>query len=164
MAEIERKWLLRTVPMQPADRKFWVEQFYLSTEPEVRLRRYKCHGGSNDGHVFCMMTVKGEGTLVREEVETDVPIDFYDAVRDKIDSEPIQKHFLYYDMVGKSGYDVQISVVLNGKDSFVYAEVEFPTEKEARKYEFPWSDLVIKEITEDSNYKMKNLWKKINNK
>lgn len=155
--EIERKWLLRTLPMRPANRKYWIEQFYISTEPEIRLRRCMPNGNYENEKPF-VMTYKGNGSLSREEVETAVSEDFYEKMRDIVDLDPIQKHFLTYDDI--DGHMVEISVILND-EKFVYAEVEFQSEDEANAYQFPWPELVVEEVTDNPDYKMKNYWKRI---
>lgn len=155
--EIERKWLLRTLPMRPANRKYWIEQFYLSLEPEVRLRRCMPNG-NYENDVPYRMTLKGNGTLSRTEVETAVTEQFYQDALDMVNLDPIQKHFLTYDNV--NGHTIEISVILND-EKFVYAEVEFQSEEEAMAFEFPWPDIVIEEVTDNPDYKMKNYWKRI---
>lgn len=154
--EIERKWLLRKLPMKSPDRKYWVEQFYVSLEPEVRLRRCVPNGPYPD-KVPYRLTIKGSGDLSREEIETTVSEDFYNQTLNFVNKEPIQKHHLNYDV---DGYEVSIAVILND-EKFIYAEVEFASKEDALKYEFPWPDIVEKEITSDSSYKMKNYWKRI---
>lgn len=155
--EIERKWLLRKLPMRPADRKYWIEQFYVSVDPEIRLRRCMPNGEYENTKPF-VMTLKGNGSLAREEVETLITQEFYEQTLDMVNLDPIQKHFLTYDNV--NGHMVEISVILND-EKFVYAEVEFASEEEALKFEFPWPDIVEKEVTDDPSYKMKNYWKRI---
>lgn len=153
MMEIERKWLLREIPPNPitfAD----VEQFYVSIDPEVRLRKWESNGAL--GYV---LTIKGNGTLVRDEIETDVSEQFYNDTLKFIDKEPIRKAFYIYQ--SNDGKEIDVSHVLNGK-GFIYAEVEFRSIKAASDYEFPWPNIVIKEITEDKNYKMKNIWNGMN--
>ena len=154
--EIERKWLLRTVPPVPPDSKTWVNQFYLSLNPEVRLRSAKEQDSADSNWKF-FITIKGEGTLAREEVETAIDGKFYLEALDLKNCRELHKYYLVYN---KDGAKVEVSVILNSP-SFVYAEVEFNTVTEAMKYEFPWPDLVIEEVTENPEYKMKNYWKKI---
>lgn len=154
--EIERKWLLRKLPMQKPDAKYWIEQFYVSLEPEIRLRRCMPNG-DYENKVPYRMTLKGDGTLSREEVETAVTEEFYQQALDMINLDPIQKHYLKYNV---DGYVIEIGVILND-EKFIYAEVEFDSEEEAKNYEFPWPDLVEKEITYDPSYKMKNYWRRI---
>lgn len=155
--EIERKWLLRGLPQREADAKYWVEQFYVCLKPEIRLRRERPNGDYENKCPF-VMTLKGDGLLSRIEIETPVTEKFYEEVKDFMNLEPIQKHWLSYKV---NGYEVGISVLLN-KDGFIYAEVEFPSKEEAVTFEFPWPELVIEEVTMDSNYKMKNYWQKLN--
>ena len=42
----------------------------------------------------------------------------------------------------------------------MYAEVEFETEEDADNYVFPWPELIIREVTNEKEYKMKNYWKR----
>ena len=154
--EIERKWLLRTVPPVSPDSKVWVNQFYISTEPEVRLRSVKDQD-SADAKWQYFITIKGDGTLAREEIETSIDGKFYLEALDLKNCQEIHKSFLVYNKEGKK---VEVSVVLN-TPSFVYAEVEFNTITEAMKYQFPWPNIVMEEVTENPDYKMKNYWKKI---
>lgn len=154
--EIERKWLLRQLPKKPADAKYWIEQFYVSTSPEVRLRRC-VPNGDYENKVPYRITIKGEGDLSRIEIQNTVSQDFYEQALDFINLEPIQKHHLEYNV---DGYKIEIAVVLN-LDPFVYAEVEFDSEEEAKNYKFPWPELVEEEITNDESYKMKNFWKRV---
>lgn len=154
--EIERKWLLRILPMKVSDAKYWVDQFYLSTEPEIRLKR--CYPNSNYANKPPFyMTIKSDGNLSREEIETPVTEEFYYQALDFVNQEPIFKNCLVYYI---DGHKVEIAVILND-EKFIYAEVEFESEEEANAYQFPWPDLVEKEVTNDPEYKMKNYWKRI---
>ena len=152
--EIERKWLLRTVPPVPPDSKTWVSQFYLSLDPEVRLRCAKGRASADNKY---FITIKSDGSLAREEVETTVDEDFYLRALDLKNCTELHKHCLTYTVGDKK---VEVDVILN-QPALVCAEVEFNTVIEAMKYEFPWPDLVIEEVTENPEYKMKNYWKKI---
>ena len=154
--EIERKWLLRQLPARPADSKYWIEQFYVSLEPEIRLRRCKPNGDYENTKPL-VMTLKGNGTISREEVEIPITEEFYEKTLDMVNLDPIQKHFLKF---FENGHVIEVSVILND-EKFVYAEVEFPSEAEANAYQFPWPDLVEREVTDDPNFKMKNYWKRI---
>lgn len=154
--EIERKWLLRRVPSMKPQTSKWVNQFYVSTEPEIRLRSTRSRDSADDWKYF--LTIKGEGLLSREEVE--VPIDgkSYLLAWDLCNCKEVHKNFMMYHEGDK---DIEVSVILDHPD-FIYAEVEFESEDEANSYEFPWPDIVEKEITYDPEYKMKNYWKRIN--
>ena len=151
MMEIERKWILQKVPTEfRLVRNTQMEQFYVSTNPEVRLRH---NPASNEPF---RITVKGEGTLSREEIETKVSENFYNKLKDFVGKPSIKKD---YSIFNCGGYPLAVSVVDNG--AFIYAEVEFESEEQARNYELPIADAV--EVTYDSNYKMKNYWLRTRN-
>lgn len=154
--EIERKWLLRTVPSEAPYSKAWVNQFYLSLEPEVRLRSVKDQASANSNWNY-FITVKGDGTLAREEIETTIDGGFYLQALNLKNCQEVHKSFLKY---YKDGKEIEVSVVLD-RPMFVYAEVEFETVTEAMEYKFPWPDLVLDEVTDNPDYKMKNYWKSI---
>lgn len=141
--------------MVPADEKFWMEQFYVSLEPEVRLRRKKANG-DYPVDIPYRMAIKGNGSLSRIEIQTPVEEDFYNQALDFVNEEPIQKHTLIYHV---DGHEIGIAVVLN-VEPFTYAEVEFESEEEANGYQFPWPDIVIREVTDEPEWKMKNYWKR----
>lgn len=149
--EIERKWILKRVPTEfKLVRNSQVEQFYVSTNPEVRLRY---NPASSEPF---RITVKGEGTLSREEIETEISEDFYNQLKDFVNKPPIKKD---YSIFNCGGYPLAVSIVDNG--AFIYAEIEFETEEQARSYQLPIDDAV--EVTEKSEYKMKNYWLKTRN-
>lgn len=151
MMEIERKWILQKVPTEfRLVRNTQMEQFYVSTNPEVRLRH---NPASNEPF---RITVKGEGTLSREEIETKVSENFYNKLKDFVGKPPITKD---YSIFNCGGYPLAVSVVDNGV--FIYAEVEFESEEQARNYQLPIDDAV--EVTDNPEYKMKNYWLRTRN-
>jgi hypothetical protein len=160
MKEIERKWLLKEIPKGWYDYSI-IRQFYLSVNPEVRLRKKATYPKVLNSKIYIdyIITVKGDGNLTRSETENHVTKLFYDDCLELIgDKNTIKKdYYRYFD--GK--HTVEISNVDNG--TFIYAEVEFKSEEEALAYTFPYSDLVITEITDNENYKMKNYWDKTRN-
>lgn len=160
--EIERKWLLRSLPFEEEESKYWIEQFYISTDPEVRLRRCMPNG-NYENRIPYRLTIKGEGSLSRIEIQTAVDEDFYNQALDYVNLDPIQKHFISY-KDKKTGHKVEVGVVLEdvnkGRTPFTYAEVEFDSEEEAFAYQFPWPEIVIKEVTNDPEWKMKNYWRR----
>lgn len=141
--EIERKWILKRVPTEfHLVKNSKVEQLYISINPEVRLRY---NSGSKEPF---RITVKGEGTLSREEIETEISEDFYNQIKNFVGKSPITKD---YSIFNCGGYPLAVSVVDNG--AFIYAEVEFESEEQARNFQLPIDDAV--EVTDDPNYKMK---------
>lgn len=151
MMEIERKWILQKVPTEfRLVRNSQIEQFYVSTNPEVRLRH---NPASNEPF---RITVKGEGTLTREEIETKVSENFYNQLKDFVGKPPITKD---YSIFNCGGYPLAVSVVDDGV--FIYAEVEFESEEQARNFQLPIDDAI--EVTENPEYKMKNYWLRTRN-
>lgn len=156
--EIERKFLLSHLPTIKADEMWYVEQAYISTEPEVRVRFKRPAKGYFPLLPYHrhLITIKGNGSLVRKEIETPIYENFYDEIIDFIGKKPITKeYFVYY--IGNHHFEVSI-VDKDSEHSFIYAEVEFQSEEEAKAFKFPFPEILIEEITYQSDYKMKNYW------
>ena len=150
--EIERKWLVRRLPTDTPAEVAICEQLYVSLEPEVRLRKYVTQA---ENHIPFRLAIKGNGTLVREEIQEAVSEEFYNEVKRFVGKEPITKRCYNYNI---GGCEICISDVDTGV--FMYAEVEFETEEDADNYVFPWPELIIREVTNEKEYKMKNYWKR----
>lgn len=152
--EIERKWILSSLPSNIfPDGSYIIHQFYLSLNPEVRLRSCKALVDEIVKHPY-RLAIKSEGTLERQEIQCDVYEDFFYEALDFIGLKPIKKeYFIFY----TKGFKVEVS---NVENSFIYAEVEFKSKEEAMSYNFPWPGLVVKEVTDDPSWKMKNYWKR----
>lgn len=149
--EIERKWILQRVPTEfRLVKNTQMEQFYVSTSPEVRLRH---NPASNEPF---RITIKGEGTLSREEIETKISENFYNQVKEFVNKTPIKKDYYIFNC---GGYPLEVSIVDDG--AFIYAEIEFETEEQARNYQLPIDDAV--EVTDNPEYKMKNYWLRTRN-
>jgi CYTH domain-containing protein len=150
--EIERKFLLSAIPteIEPYSHSI-VYQLYVSVEPEVRVReKIDYTTGLRDYKI----AIKGNGSLSRFEEETLVTEKFYQGVADFVDKTPIVKD--YYKYFLSDNHTLEVSVV--DGETFIYGEVEFTSEEEAEKFEWPWPDILIKEVTYDYKYKMKNYW------
>lgn len=131
-----------------------MEQIYISTEPEVRLRKRRPDGDYPRGIPY-RIAVKGEGTIARPEFQSEIDGSFYDDVVEYLQLTPIRKYIINYD--DGNGHEVSIAHVDN---DWFYAEVEFDSVEEALDYQFPWPDIEIADVTDDSKYKMKNYWKR----
>lgn len=156
--EIERKWLLKGFPsdIYKIRRKYFINQSYLSTQGEVRIRSME-ELNINESSFEYFLSFKTTGNLVREEVEIQIDLDTYKRLFDMIDYSPIQKEYRQYYV---AGFIVEISKVDN---EWYYAEVEFESEKDAMEFTFPFQDLVIQEVTNDPKFKMKNYWNRKHN-
>ena len=155
--EIERKWLLNRLPLEKerCENHYLIWQSYLVAEDgyEVRVRRAETLPGHKGSAISpYKFTFKTGGDLARIETECELDYGEYIEYIEAIHQVPIKKEYFSFIV---DGYSVEISVVDN---SWIYAEVEFPSESIAHEYEFPWPELVISEITYNKDYKMKNYW------
>lgn len=152
--EIERKFLLKSLPDIPCDAMVETEGVYISITPEVRVRRTHHLEGEKKGQTNFKITVKGDGDLSREEMETAVSEEFYNEVVRFIGKRPIRKDYRRYNY---EGHTLECSVVDAGTEhEFIYGEVEFETEEEAKAFVWPFEGAV--DVTYDRRYKMKNYW------
>ena len=133
---------------------------YYMTEPEeIRVRKRNYTSGSFKGTTQYSLTIKGKGALVRKELETRVSSEFFDLMEKSIGIPFIHKDYYVYNL--DNNLKLEVSVVDYGSpSSFVFAEVEFKTEEEAQNFEFPFKDILIKEITHDKGYRMASYWYK----
>lgn len=146
--------MLKDLPNIPYEKKIEIQQGYLSTNPEVRIRSYEIVDGTNKGHKDYMLTVKGSGDLSREEIEVYISEDFFYTAAKLIGKPLIRKQYVKYLY---DGHVLECSIVdASHETSFVYGEVEFASENEALNYQWPFVDAT--DITYDSKYKMKNYW------
>lgn len=155
--EIERKWLVKDFPhaIYEPENVHNIEQSYLSTDPEVRIRKQssdlildKCHP-----HPTYYLAVKSTGDLAREEVEVEISYYEYVDIQHMINAPPIKKLYKRYKFMN---FVIEISRV---DDCWYYAEVEFNSEEEAKEFVFPFPNIVIQEVTYDPRFKMKEYWK-----
>ena len=149
--EIERKWLLDRFPQGlPEVERAHVEQTYLCTRPVVRVRMKRTAAGC--GYVLCF---KGEGSLVREEIELPLDRETYGRIRALAGAEPIRKDYLVYALPG--GLLLECSLVDEGTpQSFLYAEVEFETVEAAHAFAAP--PFLGRELTGLPGWSMSDYW------
>ena len=155
--EIERKWRMSAPPPLRERSHTRIEQSYLCVTPEVRIRRYE---DVISGSVRYDLTIKGEGTLSREEIIKDLSAEEYGALLGLTHgAEPIVKDLRTYDYEGRT---LEFSYVDPQRASgFSYAEVEFPSEEEARAFLAP--EWFGQESTEDGTFRMKLYWQETRN-
>ena len=151
--EIERQFLIKELPKIIYYDHCYVEQGYVSTNPEVRIRaKENLASGATD----FKLTIKGNGDLTRFESEEMITARFYQDVRNFIGKPFIVKDFFQH--MGEDGHNYEFSVVDNG--AFIYAEVEFKSEEEANAFDWPWPEVLIEEVTYNPSWKMKEYWKR----
>lgn len=151
--EIERKWKIAGFPttLQPVTEAA-VRQGYIATRPVVRIREAVQAG--NTQYILCF---KGEGTLVREEIETPLDEATFRKLERFIGKPLVTKEFKTYRLPG--GELLEVSLVDKGlATQFYYAEVEFPTVEAARAFVPPAGLGLLEEWTEDARFSMSGYW------
>lgn len=125
--EIERKWMVEGWPAGlTAASRFEMAQGYVSVRPTVRIRR-EAETGGETRLVLCF---KGEGTLSREEIETEIDPELFARLERLIGLPLIAKTQQRYPLPG--GLVLEVNRVDEGLPTeFWYAEVEFDTEAQA---------------------------------
>ena len=153
--EIERKFDIKNIPSwmkEKSVRHKKIEQIYLMIDfdndgkvlEEIRVRKAI---NLKTNQVDYKMTYKYGDGLSREEVETPISADFYEMIR-KTRREGYNPNHL-----------IEVSEV-DGK--FCYAEVEFPDEKIANEYVWPYPEILGSkgEMTNQPNERMSVYWLK----
>ncbi len=152
--EIERKFILEALPDVPFEKHVDLYQGYLTTSPEVRIRSYEVLEGKDKGHKDYLLTIKGDGDLAREEIEMYISEDIFNKIAQFIGRPLIHKDYWKYQF---DGHILECSVVDPGTENeFIYGEIEFGTEEEAKAYQIPLNG--AKDATYNKTYKMKNYW------
>ncbi len=154
MLEIERKFLMDGFPIGlEIISEVEIEQGYISTEPEVRIRKAV---DKNTGREQFMITIKDDGDLTRTEIETEIASSFYYDCVDFLGVNMIVKDYKKYKL---GQWKLEVACVDQGlAGEFFYGEIEFPTEEDAKEFEPP--KFLGREITFAEDYKMKNYWKR----
>ena len=142
MAEIERKFLLETLPpgldRHPSKE---IEQGYLaiSERAEVRVRRASAE---------CTLTVKRGHGEEREETELEIPPEQFEALWDACGEGRLEKRRHLVPIV--DDLTAEVDVYAGSLQGLAVAEVEFPSREAARSFDPPaW---LGREVTGDERY------------
>lgn len=140
--EIERKFLLEQIPELPTANRSRIDQGYLVTEQaELRIRRIGRE---------CLMTVKGEGDLVRDEWETEIPGWVFDALWPRTEGARVEKERY---SVAYGDHLLEIDLFRGALEGLCLLEVEFGSEDEASRFTPPgWVGRAV-DVTDDPAYK-----------
>lgn len=158
--EIERKWLLKGGDFSFPDEanvireQLW--QYYLeiivdSDNHIISETRIRYKAGSNNGK----LTYKVGNGLERLEFEDKLfsARKFVAKMSKETGKKAIKKERFTVYMDGQK--PVEISIV---DDAWAYAEVEFESTAEAKKYKFPWPEMIATEVTGVPKYSMAGYW------
>lgn len=138
--EIERKFLIKTLPDNLSDfPAHTIEQGYLCTCPVVRIRR------QDDSYI---LTYKSKGMMTREEYNLPLTKEAYEHLKPKTDGIFIEK--TRYVIPIENHLNIELDIFHGAHEGLVLAEVEFPDEDTANKYQPPaWFS---EEVTFSSEY------------
>ena len=145
--EIERKWLIREedIPLNLNDAiKFDIVQTYLNFSPEIRVRNID-NGSQYILTIKSNMSVDG---LKRDEKEYYITENEYKNLLKKQEGNSIHKTRY---QIKYEGEIYEIDIFHDQLDGLAYLEIEFEDEKKAKEFNAP--DWVIKDVTDNINYK-----------
>lgn len=142
--EIERKFLVNTLPNFNGFKSKKVLQGYISTDPVIRIRQM------NDTYALCM---KSQGHMVREEFELALTKEQFDNLWEKVDFSPIEK--IRYFIPLNQELTAELDVYEGHLKGLFTVEVEFDSLHHADRFVAP--DWFGKEITHDNRYKNNHL-------
>ena len=147
--EIERKWLIREsdIPYNLKDinvHVYDIQQTYLSYEPEMRVRNYN----NGESYEFTIKDNLSKDGLVRDEYNLEIDKEKYENLLKKREGVTIHKtRYQFYE----DGQLIAIDIFHDDLDGLAYMEIEFPSKEESDNFKDP--DWVIKDVTDDVNYK-----------
>lgn len=134
--EIERKYLIDTLPFSLADYKSnKIKQAYISTSPVIRIRQL------NDTYI---LTVKGKGTMIREEFELPISEDQFQELSRKTEGYIIEKtrYYIPYD-----DHVIELDLFDGHHKGLILAEVEFKNPDAANHFNPPiWFGTDVTEL------------------
>ncbi len=145
--EIERKWLIRAkdIPLNLNNAiKIDIVQTYLNFSPEIRVRNID-NGSQYILTIKSNMSVDG---LKREEKEYYITENEYKNLLKKQEGNSIHKTRY---QIKYNGEIYEIDIFHDQLEGLAYLEIEFEDEKKAKEFNTP--DWVIKDVTDNINYK-----------
>ena len=147
--EIERKFLLNSLPELDGAYRYRIEQAYIETEPVIRVRQRADikEDGSLDESRY-ILTVKTSGLMAHEEFETDISKEAYDRLLKKACGNVITKD-RYVAGLGE-GLKLELDIFHGAFEGLIMAEVEFPDEKTAHAFTPP--AYVKEDVTMDGRF------------
>ncbi len=143
--EIERKFLVSSLPDTEGLDKREIEQGYISREPEIRVRR--------KGEKY-FITFKGKGDLSRAETEISITAEEYSELCSFVTSCRVIKKTRTEIPLG-GGLAAEFDEYHGELEGFFSVEVEFASEKEAEAFAVP--EWFGRELTYEDRVKNMNL-------
>ena len=136
--EIERKFLIHSLPDLSGVSYHRIEQAYLCTNPVVRIRK-------QDDEYY--LTYKGSGFLAREEYNLPLTKESYLHLLKKADGNIITKKRY---SISYLSYTIELDIFEGAFSGLIIAEVEFPSTDEAMMFSPP--EWFGSDVTYDEKY------------
>lgn len=159
--EIERKFLCQGY-LPGHTNTIFIDQYrdltgYLFVSEGVEARIRKKFGGKDDSPRYRLAVKIGNG-LSRDEYEEEITAIAYEQLMYAIIYPVIVNDTVEHRFLCDNGDELKIFVA-HTDNRFFRAEIEFPSEEAANKFQVPpeWG---WKEVTDDPQYAMKNYWVK----
>lgn len=135
--EIERKWMVKGWPEESASlplvREQLMRQGYVTVYPTVRIREEAEKGGSTE-YILCFKSPPSRGGLSRKEIEFPITPEQFAQLEDLIGFPLIPKLRRSYRLA--DGLVLEVNLVDQGMETeFMYAEIEYETEEQARSWD-----------------------------
>jgi CYTH domain-containing protein len=144
--EIERKWIVPTLPPLETLTPKHISQGYVEISSEGREVRVRSTGE----HFY--LTEKSGGGLIREEKESHISREEFERLWAQTEGRRVEKDRY---VIPHGDSTIELDVYRGSLSGLVVAEVEFSTLRASGQFEAPaWFGL---EVTEDARYKNKNL-------
>ena len=127
--EIERKYLVKEIPVLDGVEKKKIEQGYLCRGPVVRIRK------SNEDYILTYKSKLGlsqEHAIQNREVELPLTKEAYEHLKEKTDGSLIQK--TRYLLPLEEGRTAELDVFEGSLSGLAFVEVEFPSEEAAMQF------------------------------
>lgn len=158
--EIERKWMVTGWPQGlPLLETYRMDQGYVSVRPTVRIRREALEGGDTS-LILCFKGAPSEDGISRQEIETPIDGALFEKLEKLIGKPLIKKVRKTYRL--PDGKRLEVNCVDEGlPTAFWYAEIEYPTEREAREWkpeEAGLSNYLAEECTGKPGSSMGDYW------
>ena len=145
--EIEKKFLIdkNNIPYDLKDAyKIDIAQTYINFSPEIRVRRID----NGREYTFAVKTQLTKDGLTRNEIEENITKEEYENMITKKEGNTIYKtRYQFLD----GDYLIAIDIFSGELEGLAYMEIEFENHEIANQYRTP--DWVIKDVTDDVNYK-----------
>lgn len=144
MKEIERKFLVKSIDnisLGFYDKKT-ITQDYLYDDKITTIRKRKIEEGKDTKYYYTIKTNRS-GKYSVEEIESQIEEEVYNKLKlDKNRNTIIKDR---YNISLEDGLVIELDVFYGIFEGIIFAEIEFPSDKEAEKFKVPdWFD---KELT-----------------